>query len=405
MISLSDLVHLAHLYPPGSLEDPVYALAGGSAVQCWLQDSGRDREHHDIDLIAFHPRFLTSSLSVAVRNDPFFVGELFQDSIIPLTDTAAVPLQITQGSYYDSEIIPTVTDVRSVAIGTTFLPALSPEFIAVSKLSYPNMHRLCDFRDVLALNQQGCLQDPTYLSDLLKRTSLGCMVSAQDILRLKTQDDLQALVDAIHAQLIRRFLYWEGANVDALDPFQFFVLLDMDEKLLQAPSEIEQFLETLFAKTLLSGRRLQIAKVGLYFLTIGVPSWCLSILHHPDFRAVISHGLALLPQYPSLWLSLSKTVFMVFQELVQLERLAHQQLDWLWSPASLVKIIERIFFDDPSRLALLASLRFLCYAITTCQATNLDSLDFAQSFGYPSKPSDARTLPSFLAYVLPKIIW
>src|SRR5439155_20548973 len=104
---------------------------------------------------------------------------------------------------------------------------LSPEFLVVSKLSYPNVHHPGDFQDILALHQYGCLRNAEYLSTLLMQTSLSQLIQTQDFTCLDKASDLQALVDSIYFQLVKRFLYWNDVNVDALNSFEIFVLLDM----------------------------------------------------------------------------------------------------------------------------------------------------------------------------------
>jgi hypothetical protein len=59
MVRLVELLRLGQFYSPGSLSNPRYAFAGGSAVQCWLYASKQDREHHDIDIFAFETNFLS----------------------------------------------------------------------------------------------------------------------------------------------------------------------------------------------------------------------------------------------------------------------------------------------------------------------------------------------------------
>ena len=152
MVKISDLLYLIQKYPFGSVDDPLYVFAGGTAVQCLLHDSMYQREYHDIDLSAFDSRFLKSIQKS--RNDKttfFYNASLTIDGIIPYYCKYPIELQIIQGSYYDAEITPNMGDVRSKSISKNLISLLSPEFIIVSKLSYPNVHRLQDFRDILAL--------------------------------------------------------------------------------------------------------------------------------------------------------------------------------------------------------------------------------------------------------------
>ena len=357
MITLPDLIRFGMLYPSGSLDSPVYAFAGGTASQCWLYDSEGDRKHHDIDVFTFS----TGSPSLFPDGSPshscFFIGGFSQDGITAYTQGAPISLQISRGSYFDSEIAPTKSDVRLIEIQGISLLVLSPEFVAISKVSYPNVHRSYDFLDVLVLNQNGWLRDPRYLSDLLTRTSAGKLIDGQDLLNLKTQDDVQVLVDYIQRQLIRRFLNWDRVNVDVLTPSQFFVLLDVDSELFHLSTEMLQFIDTVLMETTLSGRRLQIAKLGLHFLVAGIPHRGQHVLQNPNFRTLIHRGLALILKQPSFWLILSKICFTTLRQLAFFEELIGRELDLIWNPAMLVRIMNRILFEDPSRFILLSSVK------------------------------------------------
>jgi hypothetical protein len=114
MIILSDLIRFGQQYPPGSLNDPNYAFAGGTAMQCWLHDPAKDRKHHDIDLFAFKIDTLKSVVDTDFNQVSFFSGELKQDSILADNHTAPNKIQIIRGSYFDAEITPTRKDIRSV---------------------------------------------------------------------------------------------------------------------------------------------------------------------------------------------------------------------------------------------------------------------------------------------------
>jgi hypothetical protein len=375
VIALSDLVRFVQLYPPGSLDDPLYAFAGGTALQCWLSAFVSNREYRDIDIYAFDAGFPTSTPDYCSGDLHFFVGGFTQDGIVAYPKQAPISLQITRSGYFDSEVAPVESDIRSIEIKNTPVLVLSPEFIAVSKLSYPNVHRPYDFQDILVLNQNGCLQDFQYLSYILACTSLGKLISAQDLLGLRTEDDLEALVDFIHRELIVRFLYWDYVNVDALDRFQFFVLLDVGDDLLHLPSQMSQFIEAMLGETTLDGRGLQIAKLGLLFLVGGIPSHGLGVLQNSDFRELIRRGLALVVNQPTFWLLLSKTIFTTLRQLARLEDLAGIQFDAIWSPTTMVRIMERILFKDPSRFILLSSAKAVCHDLATDQVSIPDCVN------------------------------
>lgn len=372
VVSIANLMRLGQLYPAGSLDDPIYAFSGGSAVQCWLHRCEYKREYHDIDIFTFKSCFPKSILSIDLSQTPFFIGGFMQGGIVGYSPTVPIQLQICRGGYFDSEINPFVADVRQVTIHNTSILALSPEFIAVSKLSYPNVHRSCDFLDVLALRQYGYLQSYEYLSTLLAQTSLGKLIDTQDILNLKTENSLQMLVDAIHQQLIKRFLYWDRVNVDALNSSQFFVLLDMGDELFDLPINVLQFIDTMLETTTLNGRNLQIAKLGLHFLMIGIPSQSLDVLKSPSFQALVQRGLALISKRPNFWLSGPKSVFMILHQLTLLEYLAGGHFDTIWSPDTLVRIMQRVLFHDLSRFVLITSIKSIYHDLKVGQISELD---------------------------------
>ena len=269
----------------------------------------------------------------------------------------------------------TLADVRSESIGSADVPVLSPEFIAVCLFSYPTVHRSASLLDFLALNQAGCLQNSHYLSDLLMRTSLGKLIVAQDMLGLRTRVDLQALLDSIQRQLIGRFLYWNRVHVEALNLFQFFVLLDIGEEAFNLPSDTVQFMDAIIGETLLSGRNLTIAKLGLHFLTMGIPPEGLAVLESADLQTLIRRGLTQVSGNPDWWLARTKSILMTLRQLVSLENLVRLHFDILWKPASLTRIVQRVLFDDPSRLTLLSSVRAICHDLKTSQISSTECLE------------------------------
>lgn len=376
MVSISEIVRLAQLYPIGSLDKPIYAFAGGTAVQCWLHNSTNDRKHYDIDIFAFNPHFLKDTLGVDLNQPPFFIGGLAQDGIVAYSHSAPIKLQITRGSYFDAEITPTLEDVRSITIGQASLLALSPEFVVVSQLSYPNVHHPHYFQDVLALNQSNHLRNSDNLSILLAQTSLGKLIDANAILRVKTLDDLQALIDSIHYQLIKRFLYWDRVNVDALDPFQIFVLLDLDDELFNLPTDLYHFIDLVMKEIGLNGRELQMAKLGVHFLTIGIPSQSLCVLQCIEFQALIRQWVALLPRHPDFWLLRTKNVLMTIQQLTRLEDFIGIRFSSIWKPDRLVKIIQRILFDEPSRLTVLTLVKSVYYDLQAGKIPTSNYIDW-----------------------------
>lgn len=234
---------------------------------------------------------------------------------------------------------------------------LSPEFIAISKLSYPNVHRSYDFEDVLALNQAGRLQNPEYLSVLLEQTSISKLIDVQNVLSLNDRIDLQNLLDYVHRQLIHRFLHCDFVNVDALNPFQFFVLLDIEGEVLSISPETAQLMENIIAGVTVSSRKFQIAKLGLVFLVRGIPDREVYLLKNKAFQDLFQQALSLIPDQPSTWLSRTKNVLMTFRQLGVLQKLIGCRCDPIWQPNAIITIMRRILFDDISRLTLLTSVR------------------------------------------------
>jgi hypothetical protein len=168
--------------------------------------------------------------------------------------------------------------------------------------------------------------------------------------------------------------------VDALNPFQFFVLLDMEEKLFSLPSDTLRFIENMSRETTLSGRKLQIAKLGLHFLTIGIPSQSLSILQSPEFQILIHRGLASIQEQPSAWLARTKNNLMMFQQLNSLEEDIGVPCDWIWQPVTLIKIIQRILFDDSSRLTLVISVKSIHYDLIAGRISTSDCKALLHNF-------------------------
>lgn len=379
MISLSELVYLGKLYSPGSISNPNYAFVGGTAVQSWLHEyNGVDREHGDIDLFAFNDEFLKLVMGDSFRLPAFYRGQLTPNGIIPFSQaTVTHYCDIISVGYFDAENTPSVDDVRCIRLEGFPVLVLSPEFIVVSKLSYPNIHRPQDFQDVLALNQAGCLQNPDYLAALLAKTALGQLIDIQDILGLRTDNDLEGLVENIHRHLIRRFIYWDRVNVDALNQNQFFVLLDVDEQSFDVPIKILQFIDDRLIRVNLEGRRLQIAKLGLLFITAGIPKQSLSILQDDVFHTLIHQRLS--ANHPANWLARAKNIWMIFQVLRNLEKTIKDCEDWLGQPANVIKIIQHILVDDFNRFTLLTSVQAVYHDFQMNKISSSDCIPILDS--------------------------
>ena len=186
------------------------------------------------------------------------------------------------------------------------------------------------------------------------QTSMGKLITVNDVICVKNRNDLQDLIDSLHRQLIRRFLYWDDVNVDAMNPFQLFVLLDVFPESLYVSGEVIRFIDSILNSAHLSGRKLQISKLGLYFLTSNLPTESLHILQNEKLKALTLQGLATIPSRPSAWLSRTKTVFMVLQRLSCVEEMTQQKLKIIWESPTLLRIIRRILFDNLTRFTLYA---------------------------------------------------
>lgn len=356
MLCPSNLSQLGKMYPPGDLEDPTYAIAGGSAVLCWLHDEGIHRQHHDIDLFAFNPQLL----KVWIGSDlpPLFSGSFSEKGIAFGAKTETIDLQIIQKSYFHSEIIPTLDNIRSVSIQDIHLLSLSPEFLIVSKLSYPCVHRPYDFQDVLALNQQMHLQ-ASEVTSLLEQTSLGKFMDPHDILRVKTWEDLQTFVLSIQRHMIRRFLHRQDIRVELLDPCQLFVLLDIEDEAFELPSNVIQFVASQLAGATSNVEKRQIARLGLYLLLMGIPAQYVNgLLEHPEFQLLVTH---LVFKNPAHWLTNAKTVQMTLKRIMQIEELLGYSIEFVWHPTTLLGLIESTFFKGPSIFSLLAPLQAILF--------------------------------------------
>ena len=357
MINLHHLKRLIDLYPQGTLENPTFALAGGTAVLCLLHHHKNKRNHHDIDIFSFENNIYPENIDDSPLDKYFFVGSFASKGILRNNDQSSVPLQVIRRLYFDSEVTPSRSDVCLVKIKTSKFLTLSPEFIIISKLSYPYPHRLCDFRDVLSLIQSRDDIDFEYLSALLKQTSLGSIIKPQEILELKSESDLQNLIDNIHYKIINRFLYLDHLNVEVLNPFQLFVLLDIDVNTLNLQPVTLSFINTSLSQVSLNQRHLGIANLGLHLLLAELYDYN-EVLMYPDFDLVIGQGLSLCQKCPTLWLLLAKDFFSILRTLNRLDKSAGIDSCTI-TPATIVMIGKLIFQNQVPRFALRAALQVL----------------------------------------------
>jgi hypothetical protein len=357
MTPLEALTDIVDRYPPGPPDDPLYAFAGGVAVHHWLRDASCRQSHHDIDIFSFKSSFMASFSTSHSGNETIIATRFFNDGTASIPQCPPLTIEVIRGSYFDAEITPNTPDTVEVRPGRRPFFVLSPEFLVVSKISYPNVHRGNDFRDIVDLCRSGRLDDSSRLEDLLRRTSLGSMIDARDLFRLKDHHDLQAIIDSIHHELIRRFLYWDRIHIEALNPFQMFVLLDIGDEVYCSGPELDRFVDSMLGGVALGGRDRQIGALGLQFLTIGMPERGYQVLEREGFRDVVRRGLASIPEDSNAWLSRSKLILKAMRELARLEQWTGHGLDWIWQPIALTTLVERILLRDASRFALLAAIR------------------------------------------------
>lgn len=365
MINISDLVRLGQLYLPGSLDDPAYIITGGSAVFCWLHNTPDCRQHRDIDVFVLKPNQFP--LPSTDNSSPYFVGRLTKDGIIAGRAKPIIEVQTVSGCYYDAEIIPGKNDARLVSIKNSLLPVLSPEFLVVSKLTYPNVHRSFDFSDVLALNRLGFLRDFGYFNKLLTQTSLGELIEANDILHSKSEAEFTALLNHIHYLLVQQFLYWELINVEVLDTFQCFVLLDIVDDLFGLSPEVRKLLNSAFNNLELSGTIRQLAMLGYCFLASELPPETLArILQGSNLQKILSRYL---PDYSSQYLSCFKRLLMIFKTVSEIEKLTKHNFDVIWHPTTIDNIINRAVLTDFYTFTLLVSVKAIYEDLTSNRIT------------------------------------
>jgi hypothetical protein len=371
MVALSDLERFFKLFPLEGSKVPQYAFAGGSALLCWLHQKPDGRNHHDIDVVAFDRSF-PSSLN---KQNQFFRGGLTTNGLVGPSQQNSIPLQIIYGHYFDADNIPTLGDVRMFRTETTWLPVLSSEFIAVSKLTYPNVHRPYDFQDILSLNQNHCLQDFEYLSNLLAKTSLNRVIDLSHILNLRQERDLQEMMKSIHRELTKPFLYWDDVNVSILDALQVYILLDTEHELLGLSVEWQNFVNSFLAKTSFDGYAFQVAKLGLYLLVANITRVqnLNTIQDDIGFQEALTNAILLMSSnQPTLWLILAKTVFLSLRYLIQIENSSGCYFDHIWTPAILTHIIRRVFSKGSSRFEILAAIKMVLRELQMGKVSAMD---------------------------------
>ena len=320
---------------------------------CWLYGSGRDREHDDIDLFSFaphdpHPRRPDSALTV-MRLAP---EGLSDDSSVNGPD-----IEIITGSYFHAEISPSARDIREVVLNGTPLPVLSPEFLLISKLSYPSSHRIRDIQDVIALNSNRSTRRADDVERLLQGTSLAAFTDAGTILRMRTWDDFRDFVLRLQARLTGTFLRCSWFDVEQLEPLHLFTLLDVSPDDIDLPQGIRGSVDDLLGLMAPGLDRLQLARLGFHLILSEVPDAARATLMRSLRLEQIACHLAF--KNPAYWLGNAKTVCLVLRELTAMERALGKPGAWSSEPEIIMNIVDRVFFRDPSVFTLLAAARML----------------------------------------------
>lgn len=357
MITVSDLLSLARVCPAGGLDvPPIYAVGGGSAVLCHLHNRGMSTRG-DIDLFVFEP---TSFENDHGKMPAHAVRWLSAGSlaVTPLQEQNA-EVHIVRGVWFDCEIAPGREDARWISIQSTNIPCLTPEYLAVSKLAYPNVHRSSDFSDVLLLNQNNQLQNMKSLERLLACTAFGQFLSPSDVTQLRSDDDLRQLIGEIQFHLIRRFLRSDLFNVEILTPKQVFVLVDQGQELIHLSTPAHEFIRSTLDQHVPNGRARQLAALGMSLIAVGMPPFLeCDLLADPLFVDTMRRLAGQVHGQPYLWLSRAKSVLMTIRELAHAMDAAGITWSWLTS-ASLATMVDRLLFGPISRFLLRAELA--CY--------------------------------------------
>lgn len=380
-VQLSDLVNLASNHPQGSVSEPNYVFGGGSAIQSWLGDKANSRRlHHDIDLYVFQPLFFQKATGINLDQTPFFTGFLSQSNISTSALSDSIPIEASRDIYYDAEVIPALSDIRLVTVNGASLLALSPEFVAVSKLSYPNVHRLKDFEDILELNQQECLADIDRLSALLSKTSLSKLVTVPHIVGLISECDIALMIESIQRQLIGRFLFWDRVNVSMLSWPHVFVLLDLNRDVLDVPEYALKWIDMLVDGMTTSKHELNRSKLGLHLIVMGLSEYSPVVLQDRHFQALIHRWLPQSLERPSYWLARCKTLLRAFRQIHKISNLlGEHKLNLVLSSDIISRVFSRICFDDPSRFVFLALLTRIYQDLLSERVASDDCLESLRS--------------------------
>ncbi len=361
MVDTLDITTLARVFPQPRWRSPDYAIVGGTGVACILGSSRPRRIHQDIDLFAFRESFIRKIPGYMTQQSAVRIGRINGERFRH-EPGVGIPIEIVRGAYFDSEITPSTRDVRKVRCRGMSVRVVSPEFLLVSKLSYPNVHRSHDFQDVLALAQNVDL-DEGEIGILISRTSIRSAVTPADVVASRDSKRLTELLRSIHGSAIRRFLYSEWIKVESLNINQVFVLLDLRCAEPGNPSPlIRQAVSSVLALVNYTDRILEIARIGLTLLMLGLSKFISStLIECPSIRSAM---LRTLPSSggisPTAWLSSAKIIYCICQELEQLESASAAQFDWLRTSELWSQIIDATMLEKGgSRYFVLTMLRCL----------------------------------------------
>jgi len=361
MVDLSDIVSIIKYYPSTACNTHNYAISGGSAVLALLKGCTTNREHSDIDIVSFGYNFSLGEEEL----HPLFYGSLYTNGKIGEIQKEAIEIQILRNHYFHCEIYPTINDVCMVSTNGVSMPVLSPEFLAISKLAFPGVLRKCDFVDIFSLNRHHLLKNVDYLDQLLKSTSLGSLIDVKSILSLQSWQDVDDYIDTILRALIRKFLYLRGVNVEALHPFQIFTLIDLELQSLENTDDIDEFVDFIVSGRGIPSDFLQVARLIIYFLLLGVPcEFRQDLIKNKEFEQM-AHQLFF--YHPNQRLVAAKTIFLCHKQLRKMEALNYfgenSQIKNIWDVNLLLYIMRKILFLDQSVFLLLAELKNIVFQL------------------------------------------
>ena len=356
MISVDDLVQFVTAHP--SLHDNAfqYAFTGGTAIACWMSACRfRDRKHADIDVFAFSDDWLADYEEISLNDAPLFSGGFDGNKIVAGDLDGNIPIQIVLHRCLDAEVLPTQSDIRMIFRQGEHIPTLSAEYMMIAKLGFPNVHRQYDFWDAMMVNRCGCIEDKAYLSSLLMQTALGNYVTVSDIVDIITSEDLQRFLDNLHRQLIRQFLYWRIVQVEVLNYYQLFVLIDEAPQALDLPGRAIDLLNSVVGETRDLFPERELWKLGLCLILTALPNRGHELLDVPNIEYALRELIAS-ARSPGRWLAHAKSTRTTLKRLFLTARKLNYGLGWIPTGEPLLAMINHLFLHPRERYALLSSL-------------------------------------------------